>query len=69
MTAHWGVEDSAAFEGPVDEQRSLFQRVCVALEQRIELFAKLSPESLDRVSLESRLDEIGKSKARLANET
>ena len=60
MTAHWGVEDPATFEGPEEKQRSLFRRVYLELERRIELFANLSIESLNRLSLQERLDEIGK---------
>ena len=61
MTAHWGVEDPAAFVGPADEQRRLFRRIYLELARRIELFASLPIESLDRLSLQARLVEIGKS--------
>jgi arsenate reductase len=60
MTAHWGVEDPAAFNGPEDKQRELFRRTYVELERRIELFTNLDIESLNRLGLQSRLDEIGK---------
>jgi arsenate reductase len=60
ITAHWGVEDPAAFVGREDEQRRVFQRVYVELERRIGLFTSLPIESLDRLGLQSRLDEIGK---------
>jgi arsenate reductase len=60
MTAHWGVEDPAAFEGAENDQRWMFRRTYQELQQRIELFISLSVESLDRMSLQSRLDEIGK---------
>ena len=60
MTAHWGVEDPAAFEGPEEAQRALFRRVYVELERRIELFASLPVDALDRISLQARLDEIGR---------
>jgi protein-tyrosine-phosphatase len=61
MTAHWGAEDPAAFVGPESKQRWLFRRVYLELEHRIELFTNLRAESLDRLSLQARLDEIGKS--------
>jgi protein-tyrosine-phosphatase len=61
VTAHWGVEDPAAFRGPEDEQRRAFRRVHRVLERRIELFASLSLESLDGLGLKARLEEIGKS--------
>jgi arsenate reductase len=60
MTAHWGVEDPAAFEGPEDAQRRVFRRAYLELERRIELFTNLSIESLDHLSLQARLAEIGK---------
>jgi arsenate reductase len=64
ITAHWGVDDPAAFEGPPDEQRWIFRRVYQVLERRIDLFANLSFESLDRLALRARLAEIGKSEPR-----
>jgi len=63
MTAHWGVEDPAAFEGPEEKQLWVFRRSYAELERRIELFANLSLESLDRLGLQARLDEIGKTEA------
>jgi arsenate reductase len=59
MTAHWGVEDPAAFAGPEEEQRSVFRHTYRELERRIELFTNLSIESLDRLSLQAQLNEIG----------
>ena len=56
-----GVEDPAAFVGPEDKQRRLFQRTYLELTRRIELFTSLPIESLDRLSLQARLNEIGKS--------
>lgn len=60
MTAHWGVADPAACEGSADERQRVFRRTYVELEQRIELFASLPLESLDRLSLQARLNAIGK---------
>jgi len=60
MTAHWGIQDPAAFAGPEEQQLRLFRRVYIELERRIELFTSLPIESLDRLSLQARLDEIGK---------
>ena len=58
MTAHWGVQDPAAFDGPPDEQRALFRRAYSELESRIDRFTSLGIESLDRPGLQARLDEI-----------
>lgn len=60
ITAHWGVEDPAAYDGPEDEQRWVFRRVYQVLDRRIDLFTNLNHESLDRLSLRARLAEIGK---------
>lgn len=62
-TAHWGVEDPAAFEGPAEGQRDLFGRVYRELERRIEAFVELGVDSLDRADLQARLDEIGRATA------
>jgi arsenate reductase len=61
ITAHWGVEDPAAFTGPEAQQRALFRRVYQVLEHRIRLFTSLRLDALDRMSLQARLSEIGKS--------
>ncbi len=37
MTAHWGVEDPAAFEGPEDKKRKSFNDVASILRRRIEI--------------------------------
>jgi arsenate reductase len=63
MTAHWGVADPAAFEGEAEEHRRLFSRTYMVLQRRIELFTCLPIESLDRLALETRLEEIGKAAA------
>jgi protein-tyrosine-phosphatase len=61
MTAHWGVEDPAAFVGPEEKQRELFRNVLVQLSRRIELFLCLPLEKIDRLSLQARITAIGKS--------
>jgi arsenate reductase len=63
VTAHWGVEDPAAFAGTEAEQLDAFRRAYVALERRIRLFAALPLETLDRLSLRRELDSIGKVEA------
>jgi protein-tyrosine-phosphatase len=59
VTAHWPFEDPAAFEGPEVEKRALFARVYGSIAKRIGTFISLPIESLDRLSLQRRLDEIG----------
>jgi arsenate reductase len=63
MTANWGVADPAAFAGPEDKQLALFRDVYFQLERRIQIFTSLPIASLDRLSLQKRLDEIGRSRA------
>jgi arsenate reductase len=63
MTAHWGVDDPAAFIGPDDRQLRLFRDVYFQLERRIQIFTNLPIASLDRLSLQERLDEIGRTRA------
>ncbi|MFI5321396.1 MAG: arsenate reductase ArsC [Myxococcota bacterium] len=60
ITAHWGVEDPAAAAGSVEERRWAFRRAYQVLERRIELFAQLSFEALDRLTLRARVAAIGK---------
>jgi arsenate reductase (thioredoxin) len=63
MTAHWGVEDPAAVEGSDEEKRKAFVRALTTLQRRIELFLALPHSRLDKLSLQRRLDDIGKSDA------
>lgn len=60
ITAHWGIADPAAFGGSEPEQRWRFRRAYRELERRIDLFTNLRIESLDRLSLQARLNDIGK---------
>jgi arsenate reductase len=62
-TAHWGVEDPAAFEGPEAEQLWTFRRVFAVLNRRIDLLVSLPDALLDRLDVKHRLDEIGKTDA------
>jgi len=58
MTAHWGIEDPAAVEGP--GQREAFTMALRYLQNRISLFLSLPLESIDRMTLQTRLSEIGR---------
>jgi arsenate reductase len=63
MTAHWGVEDPVAFDGPDDKQRTKFRDIYFQLERRIQIFTNLPIRSLDKLTLQKRLDSIGKDDA------
>lgn len=58
ITAHWGIEDPAAVEGP--GQRAAFEAAMRYMKTRISLFLSLPIESIDRMSLHHRLGEIGR---------
>jgi arsenate reductase len=60
MTAHWGVPDPAAVERTATEQWLAFRESFRALEQRIRIFVNLPIASLDRLSLQRQIDEIGR---------
>ena len=59
ISAHWGLPDPAAAQGS-DEQRSqAFMNTAVALKRRIELMLALPVSSLNRISLQQALRDIG----------
>jgi arsenate reductase len=62
MTAHWGVPDPAAADGSEAEQRLAFADVYRMLNNRISIFVNLPFTSLDRLSIQKRLEEIGRGK-------
>lgn len=57
ITAHWGIEDPAVVEG--EGQTLAFWNAYRQLERRIDLFVALPLESIDGMTLASRLSEIG----------
>jgi protein-tyrosine-phosphatase len=61
MTAHWGVADPAAEDGSETLQLLAFADSYRMLANRIGIFVNLPMESLDRLSLQKRLNEIGRS--------
>ncbi|MGB3386829.1 MAG: arsenate reductase ArsC [Pseudaminobacter sp.] len=61
MTAHWGIEDPAAVEGPDIRKEAAFVAAFRYLKNRISVFTALSVASLDKSSLRAKLAEIGQS--------
>jgi protein-tyrosine-phosphatase len=59
MSAHWGVPDPAAAVGTEAERRLAFADAYRMLSNRISIFASLPMASLDRLTLQKRLDRIG----------
>jgi len=62
MTAHWGIEDPAAVEDPDIEKEKAFVSAFRYLRNRISVFTALPITSLDRMTLSSKLVEIGQLK-------
>jgi len=62
VSAHWGIPDPAAVEGLDIDKRAAFQRAFDELHNRISIFVNLPFDSLDRLKLQQRLDEIGRAR-------
>jgi arsenate reductase len=60
MTAHWGIPDPAAVEGTEETKRQAFLKAFLQLQTRINLFLSLPAGSLDRLSLQQKLQDIGR---------
>jgi arsenate reductase len=60
MTAHWGVEDPAPIQGPLDVKRRAFLKAYTELHRRISLFINLPFDTLSKLALKQKLDEIGR---------
>src|SRR6516225_4207736 len=60
MTAHWGVPDPAEAKGTPAEIALAFKDAYRMLHQRIGVFTALPIRSLDQLSLQQRLKEIGR---------
>jgi protein-tyrosine-phosphatase len=60
MTAHWGIPDPAAATGSAAEVGLAFKDAHRMLRQRIAAFAALPVKSLDRLSLQAKLRDIGR---------
>ena len=61
MTAHWGIEDPAAVEGTDIEKLAAFTTAFRYLKSRIGAFVNLPLRGIDKLSLGTRLREIGRS--------
>ncbi len=60
MTAHWGVADPAVFEGSDEEKAKVFWDTAVVLKRRIELMLALPLASLDRLTIQREIKDIGR---------
>lgn len=59
MSAHWGVEDPGAAGGSEEQILGELRDALLVLKRRIELFTSLSLASIDRMSLQRELQQIG----------
>jgi len=60
MTAHWGTPDPAAVQGSATQIAVAFADTYRMLNNRIGAFANLKTSGLDRLSLQKKMDDIGK---------
>ena len=68
MSAHWGLPDPSRAEGNEAERRFAFADTHRMLHQRISIFVNLPIASLDNLSLQRRLDDIGRTSAEASRE-
>lgn len=59
MTAHWGVADPAAVTGSEADRMLAFAEAFRMLRNRIAIFVNLPLETLDQMSLQQKLKDIG----------
>ena len=60
VTGHWGMPDPVEVEGNDAQKALAFQEAYGALKQRIDLFTALNVDSLSRLALQARIDDIGR---------
>jgi protein-tyrosine-phosphatase len=63
MSAHWGLPDPSRVEGTEAERALAFADTHRMLTQRISIFCSLPLSSIDRLSLQRKLDAIGRGEA------
>jgi arsenate reductase len=60
MTAHWGIPDPAAVQGADEDIERAFHDAFMMLDRRISLFLSLPLTTLDKLALQSKIDQLGK---------
>ncbi len=60
VNGHWGMPDPVKAEGNDAQKALAFQEAYGALTKRIELFTALNIESLGRLALQAKIDDIGR---------
>lgn len=59
VTAHWGMPDPAAVEGPDDVRRRAFHDTAVHLKRRLDLLLALPMDRLERLAIQAEVRQIG----------
>jgi protein-tyrosine-phosphatase len=59
MTAHWGMPDPAAVEGPDEIKARAFLDTAITMRRRLELMLSLPIRSLDSMALQKQVKDIG----------
>jgi arsenate reductase len=62
VSAHWASPDPVKAMGEPWERKQAFSRAMAELDRRLKIFVNLPLASLDRLSIQSHVDEIGQSK-------
>lgn len=62
VTAHWDSSDPVQKEGEPWRRKQAFSRAMMELDRRLKVFINLPLTSLDRLSIQNHVDEIGRSK-------
>lgn len=62
ITSDWGLEDPAAVQGSLEEQRHAFQNVLNYIMARVRLFSVLPLAKLDELTIKREMDNIGQMK-------
>jgi arsenate reductase len=60
ITAHWGVDDPSLFPGSDEQKRRRFAQVAAVLKRRIELLLSLPLATLERLALQKKVRDIGR---------
>ncbi|NDV14108.1 arsenate reductase ArsC [Crenobacter caeni] len=63
VTAHWGFADPAAAEGDDETRRAAFNRALLEISHRLRLFLSLPLNKLDRMSLQTQLQQLASAPA------
>jgi protein-tyrosine-phosphatase len=69
MTAHWGLPDPARAEGSDAERTLVFADTLRMLSNRIGIFVSLPLDKLSKLSLQTKLNEIGKTPTEAPKQT